>query len=100
MISFVISGIHVLLLIATIPVYVYLGYKLKENMLLWGIKGLWILFLPSIICLAPAYLFHITFFLTLTRWPLIQFMSPIFALAVAAYIAYKRGLLRKQPLRS
>jgi hypothetical protein len=95
MISFVISGIHVLLLIATIPVYVYLGSKLKESRLRWGIMGFGVLVFPSTICLAPAYLFHITFFLTFAYWPWVQLMSPVFALAIAGYIAYKKGLLKK-----
>lgn len=83
-----------LLLIATIPVYIYIGYRLKENILLWGIMGLGFLLLPSIVCLLALYLFNVRFFL-ITRWPLVQCLSPVFALLVAGFMAYKKGLLTK-----
>jgi hypothetical protein len=96
---FILSLILSLLFIATIPVYIYLGHKLNESRLRWAIMGFGALFFPSMVCASTLFLFHTSFFFTLTRWPLIQMLSPVFALAIAGYIAYKKGLLRKSSLR-
>lgn len=93
MIAFILSLIYVSLLLATIPVYVYIGYKLNESRLRWGFMGFGALFFLPLICM-PALFYGTPRFL-LAFWSMIQFLSPVFALSVAGYIAHKKRLLTK-----
>jgi hypothetical protein len=93
MIGFILSFIYVLLLLATIPVYVYIGYKLNESRLRWGFMGFGALLFLPLVCMPVLYIGKPQFLLMF--WPMIQFISPVFALAIAGFVAYKKRLLVK-----
>jgi hypothetical protein len=80
--------------LAVFPVYGYVGSKLKKNYLLWGLLG-WGVALSFIVVNAPLLYFFSAPTNGMLYWVSVNLFSPIFSLLVAAYIAYRKGLLSR-----
>jgi len=83
-----------LLNVAVIPIYLYLGYRLKENMLRWGFMGFGAMVILPLLCL-PVLYYGGSPRTMLMFWSLVQAVSPVFALSIAGFIAYKKRLFNK-----
>jgi len=93
MLPFILTSILLLLYLSVIPVYIYLGYRLKENMLRWGRYRVRSFGCSSVSLCAVISFLNARFMLFF--WTLVQCISAILALSLAFAIAYRKGLVTK-----
>lgn len=90
----ILNWIYLILCFAVIPVYAYLGYKLKRNIIISILRGLAALFIIPLIVLAIAYTAPPS--KGVKVWPILTLIGPVLSLSLAAFEAYKNGLFSKR----
>ncbi|MFD2873416.1 hypothetical protein ACFS5N_13105 [Mucilaginibacter ximonensis] len=96
MIPVVLTSLFKVLSTITLLVYMYIGKNLNQSVLAWAFLAVGALFfLPLISCPVLYWGKNIKPAFMLAFWSAIQALSPIFALGLAAYLAYKKGLFTK-----
>jgi hypothetical protein len=85
----------ILIPIAIVLVFAYLGYKLNKNFILWGLMGLGILVAPPLLVLL-AIQFNTGPVFMLGYWPLALITGPFIGIVVIGWVAYKNSALFKR----
>jgi len=86
--------LQIILLALTCLLYAWLGYKLQNNPLLWGIMGLGIMLSIPLVC-TPFILLFFDPPTALILWVTVFIVSFLISLAIAAIIACRDGLFAK-----
>jgi hypothetical protein len=85
----------IILPLAMVLVYSYLGYKLNKNFILWGLMGLGILIAPLLLVVLATRLSTNPGFM-LGFWPIASITGPLISIVVIGWVAFKNSAVFKK----